>query len=173
MATTMTDDRDDTNTSKDTNRDDGEQFVLADDEWRERLSSAQYRVLRQAGTEPPFTGEYYAHDGAGVYRCAGCGEALFFSGDKYDSGSGWPSFVAPAGQGRVAERSDASHGMVRTEVLCARCHGHLGHLFSDGPRPAGLRYCINSLALRFESDDPELDNPDESNDPDDPPAGPK
>ena len=129
----------------------------SDAEWRETLTPEQYRILRKGGTEPPFTGEMLSAKGAGEFRCAGCGQPLFESGTKYDSGSGWPSFTAPASGDAVEEHVDESHGMTRTEVRCARCEGHLGHVFPDGPGPAGLRYCINSGALEFrkagESDD--------------------
>lgn len=122
-------------------------------EWRERLTPEQYRILRQAGTEPPFTGELLANKAAGTYHCAGCGEPLFLSLDKYDSGSGWPSFTAPAAGQAVAEISDDSHGMSRVEVRCSKCEGHLGHVFPDGPGPEGLRYCINSASLSFTGDE--------------------
>ncbi len=123
---------------------------LSDEEWRSRLTPAQFEVLRRQATEPPWSGEYLHVDGNGTFRCAGCGAKLFRSADKFDSGSGWPSFDRVAAEGRVAERLDTSHGMVRTEIVCARCGGHLGHLFPDGPTETGMRYCVNSLALRFD-----------------------
>jgi peptide-methionine (R)-S-oxide reductase len=119
-----------------------------DAEWRAELTPEQYRVLRQKGTEAPFSGEYDYTFEPGTYRCAGCGAELFDSDAKYDSGCGWPAFSAPAGE--IDEEVDASHGMVRTEVLCASCGGHLGHVFPDGPAPAGVRYCINSAALELD-----------------------
>ena len=130
-----------------------ERIDLTDAEWRERLTPEQYRVLREHGTERAFTGKYDGNKAAGLYRCAGCGALLFASATKYDSGSGWPSFTAPAAEGAVDERRDISHGMIRTEVRCATCDGHLGHVFPDGPGPTGLRYCINSAALGFEPED--------------------
>jgi len=122
-----------------------------DEEWRRRLSPEQYRVLRQAGTERPFTGEYVDSDDDGIYRCAACGNPLFASDTKYHSGSGWPSFTDAVSPDAVTLHDDRSHGMRRTEVRCARCGSHLGHLFNDGPREAGgLRYCMNSVALDLE-----------------------
>ncbi len=129
------------------------EFLVAktDAEWREELTPEQYRILREAGTERAFTGLYTDHAEPGVYRCAGCGAELFVSESKFHSGCGWPAFDQAVSGGSILERKDTSHGMIRTEVLCAKCGGHLGHVFNDGPaETTGLRYCINSAALEFE-----------------------
>lgn len=126
----------------------------SDQEWRDLLTPEQYAVLRQQGTERPFTGEYVNTKTPGVYRCAGCGNALFSSDTKFESGSGWPSFYDVIEEGNVELREDLSHGMRRIEVVCSRCEGHLGHVFEDGPRDkTGLRYCINSLSLELDADE--------------------
>ena len=130
-----------------------EKLDLPEQEWRKRLTPEQYHVLREAGTERAFTGRYWNNHEDGAYRCAGCGIELFESDSKYDSGCGWPSFTAPAGEETIVEHRDISHGMVRTEVRCAKCDGHLGHVFPDGPGPTGLRYCINSASIDFRGED--------------------
>lgn len=122
----------------------------SEEEWRRELTPEQYHILREKGTERPFTGEYVNEKKSGVYRCAGCGTELFSSDTKYDSGSGWPSFYAPIDGENVETDEDRSHGMRRTEVMCAACHAHLGHIFPDGPRPTGVRYCVNSASLRLD-----------------------
>ncbi len=122
---------------------------LSDDAWRQRLTPERYHVMREQGTEPAFTGTYWNQHARGRYVCAACAAPLFRSDDKFDSGTGWPSFTRPLEAGRLGENRDASHGAVRTEVHCARCGGHLGHVFDDGPQPTGLRYCINSASLSF------------------------
>ncbi len=123
-----------------------------EEQWRKELAREQYHVLREKGTEAPFSGEYDQTFEPGTYRCAGCDAELFSSDAKYDSGCGWPAFYAPAGEDAVDEETDTSHGMVRTEVTCSNCGGHLGHLFPDGPAPTGIRYCINSAALNLEEE---------------------
>ncbi|HEY7574120.1 MAG TPA: peptide-methionine (R)-S-oxide reductase MsrB [Thermoanaerobaculia bacterium] len=123
-----------------------------DADWKKTLTPEQYRVLREKGTERPFTGEYAASKEKGTYRCAGCGNALFSSETKFESGTGWPSFTAPLSDASVRTEEDRSMWMTRTEVLCASCGGHLGHVFDDGPAPTGQRYCMNSVALKLEND---------------------
>jgi len=130
--------------------DEKEKIRLSDEEWKIKLTPMQFHVLREGGTERPGTGEYYHNKADGTYRCAGCGTPLFKSEAKYESGSGWPSFYDALDRDRIEEKSDNSFGMVRTEIRCKKCGGHLGHVFDDGPGPTGLRYCVNSTSLKFE-----------------------
>lgn len=133
-----------TNDQRQTTKD---QVQKTDEEWRKQLTPEQYHVTRQSGTEPAFTGKYYKSKETGVYHCVCCDQPLFTSDAKYDSGSGWPSFWQPIDAGSVREITDRSHGMLRTELRCAKCDAHLGHVFEDGPQPTGLRYCMNSASL--------------------------
>ena len=128
-----------------------ENDALQEDEWKEKLTEEQYRILRLKGTERPFTGKYWDNKKKGIYYCAGCGTPLFDSSSKFNSECGWPSFSAPLQDSKIKEETDRSFNMKRTEVLCQKCGGHLGHVFNDGPKPSGLRYCINSISLDFKS----------------------
>ncbi len=135
--------------SSEENMKEKKQVEKTEEQWRQELSAEEYRVLRQCGTEPAFTGKYYNHNKEGTYTCAACGAKLFSSDSKYESGSGWPSFYAAMNKKAIIEEVDTSYGMRRIEIKCARCGSHLGHVFPDGPEPTGLRYCVNSLSLEF------------------------
>lgn len=140
-----------------TSRDKNVKIMKSDAEWRAELTPEQYRITRQHGTERPFTGPYLDETRAGLYTCVCCGKPLFRSETKFDAGCGWPSFYAPVGTDAIAENLDRSHGMVRTEIRCPDCDAHLGHVFPDGPRPTGLRYCTNGTALKLRLDDADTD----------------
>ena len=130
-----------------------EKITKSDAEWQQNLSPEQFQVARKAGTEPAFTGKYWNEHAKGTYACVCCGQPLFSSETKYNSGTGWPSFFQPLGKDAVVEHTDATHGMVRTEVRCSKCDAHLGHLFEDGPKPTGMRYCMNSASLDLKKED--------------------
>ena len=131
---------------------DNDKAIKTEEQWKQELTPEEYRVLRSCGTEPAFTGKYYKHKEEGVYHCAACGAKLFSSDTKYDSGSGWPSFYSPIGENTIKEVEDHSFGMRRIEIKCANCDSHLGHVFPDGPKPTGQRYCVNSVSLQFDAD---------------------
>jgi peptide-methionine (R)-S-oxide reductase len=135
------------------NNNPGFEVEKSEDEWRQILSPVEFSILREKGTEYAFTGEFFNHKEKGMYVCAGCGNELFTSDSKYDSGCGWPSFYEPLSKEKIGEFEDRSHGMVRTEIVCNKCGGHLGHVFPDGPKPTGLRYCVNSASLDFKKAD--------------------
>jgi len=131
------------------NNNPGYEVEKSEEEWKQILSPVEFKILREKGTEYAFTGEFFDHKEKGMYICAGCGNELFTSDSKYDSGCGWPSFYEPLNKEKIGELEDRSHGMVRTEIVCNKCGGHLGHVFPDGPKPTGLRYCVNSASLDF------------------------
>jgi len=135
-----------------------EKLSKTNEQWKQELTEEEYNILRNCGTEPPFTGKYYKHNEKGTYHCAACGAKLFSSDTKYDSGSGWPSFYDAIDKNAIKEISDNSFGMQRIEIKCAKCDGHLGHVFPDGPRPTGLRYCVNSVSLNFKDANPKKED---------------